>query len=93
MIICDATLDVKQSTCSLIYLMNASLFHRPINWIVVTGMWARYIAIALPDRSEWHPISFTSNPSVLLPSSDAADRSFWRIWDDDTYDNLPFGVL
>ena len=52
------------------------------------GIFARYIAIAPPERNEWHPISATLNPSSCSPI-DAAALSFVRIWLDEIYDNLP----
>jgi hypothetical protein len=61
------------------YLMNVSLFHLPISCIVVTGTRAKYIAIALPDFIEWHPISSILKPSDSSPSDAAAALIFERI--------------
>ena len=70
--------------------MNASLFHRPINWIVVTGTLAKYIAIAPPERNEWQPISVVLNPNSSAPIVAAAALSFVLIWFEDICNNLPF---
>lgn len=56
--------------------MKASLFHRPISCMVVVGTPERYIAMALPDLNEWHPISSISNPNSDGPIVAAAARSF-----------------
>lgn len=70
-------------------MKKASLFHLLISWIVVTGMFARYMAMALPEQSEWHPILCDSKPRVYLPSNDTAVLSFCLICEEDINNNLP----
>jgi hypothetical protein len=45
--------------------------------------------MALPDRKEWHPISFIWNPSLSGPMVAAAERKIFRIWVEVTCNNLP----
>jgi hypothetical protein len=69
--------------------MNASLFHRPINCIVVTVTPAKYMAIALPDLSEWQLISSILKPNDASPIDAAAALIFVQICVDVTYPMRP----
>jgi hypothetical protein len=47
-----------------------------MSWMVVTGIFARYIAMALPERSEWQPISVILKPNLSSPNDAAAALIF-----------------
>lgn len=47
------------------------------------------MAMAPPDRNEWHPISAVVNPNSSLPIVAAAALSLVLIWFEEMHNNLP----
>ncbi len=81
---------LSEITCFLKYLMNASDVHLPISIIVYTGVPARNIPIAPPERFECVPTSSGPNPNFSGSRDRTAARIFTSISDEGiVYNNEP----
>jgi hypothetical protein len=81
---------LRDITYFLRYLMNTSDDHLPISIIVYTGVPARNIPIAPPERFKCVPTSSGPNPNFSVPRDQTAARIFTSISDEGiVYDNEP----
>jgi hypothetical protein len=81
-IILDEILCKTSCTCFRMYLRNAVLDQRPASMIKKTGVPAKYIAMAAPDRIDFDPILDRLIPSVVSPIAITPSRIRFTIISD-----------
>ena len=67
---------MNDSTCSLMYSMNASLPHLPILWMINVATPDRIIVIAPPDLMGCNPLSSFVNSSISFPIISTIPHNF-----------------